>query len=80
MKALLLSLLCSCATIDTLDGHIDDQGNCCAALTVERIQECMIELAPPDTEGWCWRAECKPTGEVSAILNEDGSITSCPEE
>lgn len=70
--------LSACASlVDVLDGEIDDQQNCCAALTEDRIRRCLVKFEGP---GWCWEAECKPPiGHVEAFLHEDGEITACPE-
>lgn len=73
----LVLLLSGCEMVDTLDGHIDDQQNCCAAVTKDEIRSCMIDLAPPDSQGWCWYTTCTPAGNVSATQLEDGSIVEC---
>lgn len=73
MRIALLLLLASCGVVDTLDGHIDDQANCCAAGTPDRVRACLIRLAPDPT--WCWQASCSaPIGEVRALETAEGEI------
>lgn len=72
----ILAILSGCGFVDKLDGHIDNQQNCCAAVSAKSIQECMVKFEGP---GWCWEVECTaPIGHVEAYLHEDGEITTCP--
>ena len=75
VRALLLMIM-GCAVTDTLDGHIDDHENCCAALTAQRVRECLAKWAEP---GECWEVFCPLyPGRVNAYLHYNGEVTSCP--
>lgn len=76
-RALLAFALVGCAVVDTLDGHIDNQQNCCAAFSASRIRACMVRFSGPEL---CSIAECvSPIGTVEAYQTVDGELlTSCP--
>jgi hypothetical protein len=72
LMGLVLAASPACAFVDTLDGQIDDRDNCCAAITKDRIRECMAKFEEP---GWCGVAVCHaPIGNVEACLTETGEI------
>lgn len=79
MRYLVLAwVLSACAFADGLDGHIDEQKNCCGAVTTSRIRECLAKFSEP---GMCWEIEClPPIGTVDAYLWHDGHVSSCPKE
>ncbi len=78
MMAIMLMLLSSCSFVDTLDGHIDDQDNCCSAGTEGRVRACLVRLQRVDQDGWCWEAFCSsPVGYVTAKLEVDGDVVAC---
>lgn len=81
MKLLLAAMFLAhaCTVVDALDGHIDDVDHCCAALTKQRIRECMVSFQTDDGDQ-CWTAHCvQPVGRVVAYLAPDGEIfDTCP--
>ena len=80
MRYLLFIAIVSCAMTDTLDGHIDNERNCCAALTTSRVRRCMVKFMMP---GECREMFCQPpVGRVQAYLSHDGEVSDClpPEE
>lgn len=64
-KLLFLSLLSSCAVIDSLDARVEDPDDCCLVIGHERRQECVFN-ATEDFQIGCWIVECSFGGRIEA--------------